>query len=301
MCSFIEGSWIAPGDDAVALCDASTGDEAYSISSSGVDFAGALQYGRTVANPALAQFTIHERASILKELGKLLLSTDVKAELYAISARTGATDSDSWIDIDGGASVLLTYSSKARRELPNSNVVVDGPTEQLSADGSFVATHILTPKRGVFVQINAFNFPIWGMLEKFAPAFIAGVPSIVKPASQTAYLTEAAVRIMVDSGLLPEGSLQLICGSAGDLLDHLDGQDSVGFTGSASTAAMLRAHPNVISRSVPFVAEADSLNSAILSPSATPGTPEFDLFVREVVREMTVKACLLYTSPSPRD
>ena len=288
--SFIEGSWIAPGEDAVALCDASTGHEAFAISSSGVDFAGAVRYGRKIGNPMLGELTIHERASILKELGKLLLSADVKSELYEISAKTGATDSDSWIDIDGGASVLLTYSSKARRELPNSNVVVDGATEQLSADGSFVATHILTPKRGVFVQINAFNFPIWGMLEKFAPAFVAGVPSIVKPASQTAYLTEAAVRIMIDSGLLPEGSLQLICGSAGDLLDHLDGQDSVGFTGSASTAAMLRAHPNVIARSVPFVAEADSLNSAILAPSATPGTSEFDLFVSEVAREMTVKA-----------
>ena len=288
--SYIGGSWIAPAADGVPLADASTGDPVYAISSAGVDFDAAVRYGRRVANPALNELTIHERATILKELGKLLLSDEAKAELYEVSAQTGATKADSWIDIDGGASVLLTYSSKARRELPNSNVVADGSVEQLSADGPFMGTHILTPKRGVFVQINAFNFPVWGMLEKFGPSFVAGVPSIVKPASQTAYLTEAAVRIMVNSGLLPEGSLQLICGSAGDLLDHLDGQDSVGFTGSASTANMLRSHSNVITRSVPFVAEADSLNSAVLTIGAGPGTPEFDHFVAEVAREMTVKA-----------
>ena len=288
--SFVGGSWTGSPNDGVPLVDASTGEAICSIDSGGVDFDAAVRYGRKVGNPALNELTIHERALVLKEIGLLLLSEPVKAELYDVSAKTGATAKDSWIDIDGGASVLLTYSSKARKELPNSNVVVDGPTEQLSPDGSFMATHILTPKRGAFVQINAYNFPVWGMLEKFAPAFIAGVPSIVKPASQTAYLTEAAVRIMLDTGLLPEGALQLICGSAGDLLDHLDGQDSVGFTGSASTATMLRAHPNIIARSVPFVAEADSLNSAILAPCATPDTPEFGHFIAEVAREMTVKA-----------
>ncbi len=288
--SLVAGTWQAPTETGATLLDASNGEPVATISSAGVDMERMVRHGRSVGNPALRELTFHERAAILKDLGKLLLSDPVKEELYAISACTGATRSDSAIDIDGGASVLLTYSSKARRELPNGHVVVDGPTESLSRDGSFVATHIRTPKRGVFVQINAFNFPVWGMLEKFAPAFIAGVPSIVKPASQTAYLTEAAVRIMTDSGLLPEGALQLICGSAGDLLDHLDGQDSVGFTGSASTAALLRAHTNIISRSIPFTAEADSLNSAILAPSATPGTPAFDLFVREVVNEMTTKA-----------
>ena len=288
--SLVAGSWHAPTGEGVPLHDASTGEVVATISSDGVDMAEMVRHGRRVGNPALRALTFHERAAILKELGKLLLSNEVKEQLYAVSACTGATVSDSAIDIDGGASVLLTYSSKARRELPNGHVVVDGPTESLSRDGSFVATHIRTPKRGVFVQINAFNFPVWGMLEKFAPAFIAGIPSIVKPASQTAYLTEAAVRIMMESGLLPEGSLQLICGSAGNLLDHLDGQDSVGFTGSAATAALLRAHPNIIARSIPFTAEADSLNSAILAPSSTPGTPTFDLFVREVVNEMTTKA-----------
>lgn len=288
--SFTGGSWVGPTAEGTALADAATGEPCYSISSSGVNFAEVVKFGRSVGNPAMNELTIHERATILKQLGLLLLSDEVKEELYAVSAQTGATKSDSWIDIDGGASVLLTYSSKARRELPNSNVVADGPVEQLSPDGSFMGTHILTPKKGVFVQINAFNFPVWGMLEKFGPSFVAGVPSIVKPASQTAYLTEAAVRIMVNSGLLPEGSIQLICGSAGDLLDHLDGQDSVGFTGSASTANMLRSHSNIITRSVPFVAEADSLNSAVLTPSAKPGSAEFDLFIAEVAREMTVKA-----------
>ena len=288
--SLVAGNWHTPDAEGTPLLDASTGEVVATISSAGVDMAEMVRHGRRVGNPALRALTFHERAAILKDVGKLLLSAEVKEKLYAISSCTGATAADSAIDIDGGASVLLTYSSKARRELPNGHVVVDGPTESLSRDGSFLATHIRTPKRGVFVQINAFNFPVWGMLEKFAPAFIAGVPSIVKPASQTAYLTEATVRIMMESGLLPEGSLQLICGSAGDLLDQLDGQDSVGFTGSASTARLLRAHPNVIGRSIPFTAEADSLNSAILAPSSTPGTAAFDLFVNEVVNEMTTKA-----------
>jgi len=288
--SFAAGQWKASPGNGAQLLDASTGEPVATISSDGLDFKHMANHARTVGNPALRALTLHERAAILRDVGKLLLSDAVKEELYAISACTGATTGDSAVDIDGGASVLLTYSSKARRELPNGHVIVDGPTESLSRDGSFVATHIRTPRRGVFVQINAFNFPVWGMLEKFAPAFIAGVPSIVKPASQTAYLTEATVRIMIESGLLPEGTLQLICGSVGDLLDHLDGQDSVGFTGSASTAQLLRAHPNLVARSVPFTAEADSLNSAILAPSATPGTPEFDLFVAEVANEMTVKA-----------
>jgi oxepin-CoA hydrolase/3-oxo-5,6-dehydrosuberyl-CoA semialdehyde dehydrogenase len=288
--SHIGGRWQSPSESGAPFHDASTGEQLGTISSAGIDLGEAVVHGRSVGNPALRALTIHERASILRDVGKLLLSEPVKDELYALSLCTGATVADSAIDIDGGASVLLTYSSKARKELPNGHVIVDGPTETLSRDGSFAATHILTPRRGVFLQINAFNFPVWGMLEKFAPAFIAGVPSIVKPASQTAYLTEAAVRIILDSGLLPPGALQLICGSAGDVLDHLDGQDSVGFTGSAATARLLRAHPNIVERSVSFTAEADSLNSAILAPSSTPETPEFGLFINEVVNEMTTKA-----------
>ncbi len=288
--SYIAGRWVREGDDGVPFHDAATGEELGTISSSGVDFAAAVAHGRSVGSPGLRELTFHERAVLAKELGKLLLSENVKDALYKVSYATGATRNDSWVDIDGGASVLLTYSSKARKELPNASVALDGAPELLSRDGTFLGAHIHTSRLGVAVQINAFNFPVWGMLEKLAPALIAGVPSIVKPASQTAFLTEAAVRLIVESGILPDGALQLISGSAGDLLDHLDGQDSIGFTGSASTAHLLRAHPNVVRRSVRFTAEADSLNSAVLAPSAGPGTPEFDLFVSEVVKEMTTKA-----------
>lgn len=288
--SYVKGGWQAPTGTGRPYFNAVTGAQIGTISSAGVDFAEVVAHGREVGGPVLRGLTIHERAALLKQVGLLLLSDEVKEPLYELSMMTGATRRDSWIDIDGGASVLLTYSSKARRELPNSNVVVEGPTEILSRDGSFLATHILTPRLGVAVQINAFNFPVWGMLEKLAPAFVAGVPSIVKPAGQTAFLTEAAVRIIIDSGLLPDGSLQLICGTVGDLFDHLSGQDSVAFTGSAATAHLLRNHPTIVANSVRFNTEADSLNAAILSSSAGPGTPEFDLFVAEVVNEMTTKA-----------
>jgi oxepin-CoA hydrolase/3-oxo-5,6-dehydrosuberyl-CoA semialdehyde dehydrogenase len=213
-----------------------------------------------------------------------------REELYALSARTGATLGDSKFDIDGGIGVLLGYASKARRELPNDTVYAEGAVEPLGRGGQFVGQHILTSRHGVAVQINAFNFPVWGPLEKLAPALIAGVPTLIKPASQTAYLTARLVELIVESGILPEGALQLVCGSAGDLLDHLGEQDMLGFTGSAPTARQLRAHPNVAARSVRFNAEADSLNCSILGPDATPGTPEFDLYVRQLVTEMTVKA-----------
>jgi oxepin-CoA hydrolase/3-oxo-5,6-dehydrosuberyl-CoA semialdehyde dehydrogenase len=288
--SYVAGEWVRSNTEGVPFHNAVNGEQIGTISSDGVDFAAMVANGRDIGGPALRELTFHQRAALAKELGKLLLSAEVKDELYNISTATGATPNDSWIDIDGGASVLLTYASKGRKELPNAKVALDGAAEPLSRDGSFLGAHIHTPRSGVAVQINAFNFPVWGMLEKLAPALLAGVPSIVKPASQTAFLTEAAVRVIIESGILPDGVLQLICGSAGDLLDHLDGQDSVGFTGSATTAHLLRAHPNVVKRSVRFTAEADSLNAAVLAPSAKPGTAEFDLFVAEVVTEMTTKA-----------
>ena len=288
--SFVEGRWQAPADVGQAFVDATTGEAIGTLSSAGLDFGAAVAYGREVGGAALRALTFHQRATILRSVGKLLLDGAGRDVLYPLSARTGATRSDSWIDIEGGAGVLLSYAGRARRELPNARLVVDGQVENLSRDGSFVGIHILTPRPGVEVQINAFNFPIWGMLEKLAPAFLAAVPTIAKPAPETAFVAEAAVRIMVESGLLPEGSLQLICGGPGDLLDHLDGRDSVAFTGSATTAARLRAHPAIAQRSVRFTVEADSINAAILAPSAGPDTPEFDLFVQEVVKEMTVKA-----------
>ena len=250
--------------------------------------AAALNYGRRVGGPALRELTFHERAALLKALASRLRES--RDELYALSACTGATLGDSKFDVDGGIGVLFSYGSKGRRELPNDTVYVDGDVEPLGRAGTFVGQHVLVSRRGVAVQINAFNFPVWGPLEKLAPAFLAGVPSLIKPASQTAYLTERLVSLIVESGILPEGSVQLICGSAGNLLDHLTDQDFVGFTGSASTAQRLRTHPSIVQRAVRFNAEADSLNCSILGPDAVAGTPEFDLYVKQLVSEMTVKA-----------
>jgi oxepin-CoA hydrolase / 3-oxo-5,6-dehydrosuberyl-CoA semialdehyde dehydrogenase len=286
--SYVFGTWVDPADEGRPVLDAVTGEEVARVSSAGIDFGAALDYGRTIGGPALRELTFHQRAALLRSLGQLL--REHRQELYALSARTGATLADSRFDVDGGIGVLLSYASKARRELPNDTVLVEGAVEPLGRGGTFVGQHVLTPLRGVAVQINAFNFPVWGPLEKFAPAFIAGVPSLVKPATATAYLTARLVELIVGSGLLPAGSLQLVCGSAGDLLDHLGEQDLVSFTGSASTARQLRAHPAVVGRSVRFNAEADSLNCSILGPDAQAGTPEFDLYVRQLVSEMTVKA-----------
>ena len=286
--SYVSGAWTEPADEGRPVLDAVTGEEVTRVSSAGIDFGAALEYGRATGGPALRELTFHQRAALLKSLGLLL--REHRQELYALSARTGATLGDSKFDIDGGIGVLLSYASKARRELPNDVLIAEGAVEPLGKGGTFAGQHMLTPLRGVCVQINAFNFPVWGPLEKFAPAFIAGVPSLVKPATQTAYLTAALVELMADSGLLPPGSLQLICGSASGLLDHLGEQDLVSFTGSAATARELRAHPAVVGRSVRFNAEADSLNCSILGPDDGPGTPEFDLYVRQLVTEMTVKA-----------
>jgi oxepin-CoA hydrolase / 3-oxo-5,6-dehydrosuberyl-CoA semialdehyde dehydrogenase len=286
--SYVSGDWHTATDEGRPLHDAVTGAEIAWISSAGVDFAGALDHGRRVGGPALRELTFHQRAALLKALGLHL--REHRAELYEVSARTGATLGDSKFDVDGGIGVLLAYASKGRRELPNSGVYVDGAVEPLGRGGTFVGQHICTPLRGVAVQINAFNFPVWGPLEKLAPAFLAGVPTLVKPASPTAFLTAKLVELIVQSGLLPAGTLQFVAGGVGDLFDHLTEQDSVAFTGSASTAARLRTHPVLVGRSVRFTGEADSLNLSILGPDAAPGTPGFDLFVKGLVAEMTVKA-----------
>jgi len=286
--SYVQGRWQAGEREAQLLRDATTGQVVAEASSEGIDFRGALRYAREVGGPALRRLSFHERAGLLKRLAKLL--TERKEEFYTLSYATGATRSDSWIDIDGGIGTLFAYASRGTRELPNSRVYIDGDLEGLSKAGTFVAQHICVPLEGAAVHINAFNFPVWGMLEKLAPTLLAGVPAIVKPATSTAYLAELVVRRIVESEILPEGTLQLICGGVGDLLDHLQCQDAVSFTGSASTAQKLRVHPAVISNSVRFIAETDSINSCLLGPDAAPGAPEFDLFVREVVREMTVKA-----------
>ncbi|MCB1756706.1 MAG: aldehyde dehydrogenase family protein, partial [Gammaproteobacteria bacterium] len=286
--SYLAGAWQTGAGAGAPIANAATGATHALIGTDGLDFRAALEWGRETGGRALRDMTIHERAERLKALGKLLM--EIKEAFYLESFATGATRKDAWIDIDGGIGTLLTFSSKARRELPNTRVLSEGPVEPLSRDGSFVAQHILTPRQGVAVHINAYNFPVWGMLEKIAPSLIAGMPCLVKPASQTAYLTELVVRRMLESGLLPDGALQLVSGSAGDLLDHLNEQDVVTFTGSASTGRKLKMHPAVVEHSVPFTMEADSLNASILGSDAAPGSEEFNLFVKEVAREMTVKA-----------
>ena len=286
--SYAQGTWYSATDEGTPLMSAVDGSEIARVSSSGLDVAGMIDYARTVGGPALAALTFHERAALLKQLGLTLLAG--KEEFYQLSRHTGATTRDSGVDIDGGFGTVLSYASKARRELPNETVYLDGAIEQLGKKGTFLGQHIYTSRRGVAVQINAYNFPVWGFLEKLAPAFIAGVPSIVKPASQTAYLTELVFRRIIESGLLPEGSIQLLCGSARGVLDHLGGQDSVAFTGSADTAATLRSHPNIVGEGLHFTAEADSLNASILGSDVSQSDPEFDLFVKGVFTEMTSKA-----------
>ena len=290
--SFVRDSWWTPdagaAASAVPVLDASTGELLAKVSTEGLDLADVVDYGRTTGQTELGTLTFHQRALKLKELAQYLNAR--RDEFYELSAQTGATKIDSMIDIDGGIGVLFTFGSKGRRELPNSQVVVDGPMEVLSRDGSFAGEHIYTRIPGVAVQINAFNFPVWGMLEKLAPAFIAGVPTIVKPATPTGYVAAAVVKAMIESGILPKGSLQLISGSVRTLLDHLDYRDLVAFTGSASTANTLKSHPNVVQGGVRFTSETDSLNAAILGPDAVKGTPEFDAFIKSLVTEMTAKA-----------
>jgi oxepin-CoA hydrolase/3-oxo-5,6-dehydrosuberyl-CoA semialdehyde dehydrogenase len=285
--SFTEGAWREGGGALKPLLDAATGQTVATIPASGPDPAAMLAYTRNVGGPELRALTFTQRAAILKQLARHLSGhLDEFAEL---STRTGATRRDTADDVDGGIGTMAVYASKAARELPNSTVLRDGDIEPLGRGGTFAGRHILTPKLGAAVQINAFNFPVWGMLEKFAPAFLAGMPSVVKPASQTAYLTELVVRRIIESGLLPDGTLSLLCGGPGGLLDNLTAQDTVGFTGSAGTALALRTHPVVAGQAVAFNAEADSLNCSILGPDVSADDPEFELYVGQLVTEMTVK------------
>jgi oxepin-CoA hydrolase/3-oxo-5,6-dehydrosuberyl-CoA semialdehyde dehydrogenase len=285
--SFIAGRWLGT-QGAQVLHSAINGRPVASTHAESIDFGEAVAYARTVGLPALMALDFQQRASRLKALAKHL--NEHKEQLYAISAHTGATRADSWIDIEGGSGTLFAYAGIGTNEMPSGNLVHEGPPMALGKKGGFAGTHILVPRGGLAVHINAFNFPIWGLLEKFAPSFLAGMPCIGKPATATSYLTEAAVRLIQQSGILPAGALQLVIGSTGDLLERLDGRDVVTFTGSADTAATLQVHPNLVRHSVPFNAEADSLNCAILAEDVTPDDEEFDLFVKEVAREMTVKA-----------
>ena len=286
--SFVAGDWVDAGATAREIRSAVTGEVVAQAGGADLDMGAMLHHARTVGGPAIRAMGFHDRARILKGLAGYL--QDHMEGLYELSYITGATRADSWIDIEGGIGTLFVYASTGRREMPDGDIYLDGDVEQLGRTGAFLGQHMCVPLRGSAIQINAFNFPVWGMLEKFAPSFLAGMPAIVKPATATAYLTEACVRLMLESGLLPDGALQLITGGTGDLLDRLDAQDVVGFTGSAATALTLRSNPNLLARGVRFVAEQDSLNASILGPDADPDSPEFDLFIKEVSREMTVKA-----------
>ena len=286
--SFVTGKWIAPGDDARDIENAVTGQVMARAGNGALDVPAMLAHARNVGGPALRALTFHDRARLIKALALHL--NEHKQALYDISFATGATQADHMIDVDGGIGTMFVFASKGRREMPDSQVYLDGEIEQLSRNGDFLGQHICTPLQGVAVHINAFNFPVWGMLEKLAPTLLAGVPAIVKPATATCYVTELAVKLMIESSLLPDGALQLVTGGLGDTLDQLTCQDVVSFTGSAETAFMLRSAPHILRNSIRFVAEQDSLNASILGPDAVPGTPEFDLFINEVQREMTAKA-----------
>mgnify|MGYP003627569025 FL=1 len=286
--SFAAGRWINPGEGAREIASAITGEVIAQAGNDALEVQSMLSYGRDVGGPALRELTFHERAKMLKALALYL--NDHKQSLYELSFDTGGTLADHKIDVDGGIGTMQVYAAKGRREMPDDHVYLDGPPEQLGRSGQFIGRHICTPLQGVAVHINAFNFPVWGMLEKLAPTLLAGVAAVVKPATATCQVTEACFRLMIQSGILPDGAIQLVTGGLGNMLDYLDCQDVVSFTGSAETALKLRGNPVLLERSVRFTSEQDSLNASVLGSDAAPGTPEFDLFVKEVQREMTAKA-----------
>ena len=285
--NYIGGSWVAGDGDGQLLYNAVNGEIVGAASTRGIDFNAILDYGRKTGNPTLRKMTFHERGRMLKALATHLF--EKKEKFYEISYYTGATKADSWIDIEGGIGNLFSNAS-LRRRFPDLSYCTDGEPIPLSKTGNFMGHHILVPKEGVALHINAFNFPVWGMLEKCAVNWLAGIPAIVKPATVTSYLTEAVVREIIASGILPDGALQLICGSAGDILDHVTSQDVVTFTGSASTGLLLKANKNILAENVPFNMEADSLNCIVLGEDVQPGSPEWEIFIKEIRREMTVKA-----------
>ena len=286
--SFAAGTWVECNEAARTIHSAITGDVIARAGNDTLEVAGMLEYAKNLGGKNLRKINFHDRAKMLKAIAQTL--SEHKKALYDISFSTGSTQKDHLIDIDGGIGTLFAYSSMARREMPSSDLYLDGKVERLSRDGTFLGQHVCTSLQGVAIQVNAFNFPVWGMLEKLAPAFLAGVPAIVKPATSTCHVTELCVRIILNSGLLPEGVLQLVSGSLGNMFDHLTTQDVVSFTGSAETALLLRSHPKILSNATRFIAEQDSLNASILGPDAVLGTVEFDLFTKEVLREMTTKA-----------
>lgn len=286
--SYALGNWFTSTQSGQIINHAISGEPIAEVVSTGLDFEKMLCFARNQGNKSLQTYTFHERAKMLKALGAYLL--EQKALFYSCSQGTGTTQKDAWVDIEGGIGTLFAYASMGKKSLDNTNMIIDGEQEVLSKHGSFIGQHILTPMKGAAVHINAYNFPVWGMLEKLAPSILAGVPVIIKPATQTAFLTELVAQHIVESNILPKGAFQLICGSVGDLLEHTTYQDVVSFTGSAQTGQMLKGHPNIISQSTRFMMEADSLNCAILAPDVQPGSAEFSLYIREICNEITMKA-----------
>ena len=285
--NFVLGKWLAGDGDGNALYNAVNGELITHVTTKGFDFAAILEYGRKKGNPALRKMSFHERGRMLRALAMHLRNHLEK--FYQVSFKTGATRSDSWVDIEGGIGNLFSYAS-LRRKFPDQPFCVDGESVSLSKGGNFIGQHILVPKEGVAIHINAFNFPVWGMLEKIAVNLLAGMPAIVKPASVTSYLTQTVVKEIIASGILPDGALQLICGSTGNLLEHVNSQDAITFTGSAKTGLMLKSTTRILTENVPFNMEADSLNCIVLGSDVVPGMPEWDIFIKEVRREMTAKA-----------
>lgn len=285
--NYAEGKWVTSKSEGDALYNAVTGDVIFTASSEGLDFGAMMDYARKVGGPALRKLTFHQRGRMLKALAMHLL--EKKEYFYQISTYTGATRVDSWVDIEGGIGNLFANAS-LRRQFPDERFYVDGEAAKLSKNGTFIGHHIMVPREGVAIHINAFNFPVWGMLEKIAVNLLAGVPAIVKPATLTSFLTEAVFEEIIKSNILPEGSLQLICGSARGIMDYIQTEDVVTFTGSAETGRKLKSHPRVVSEAVPFNLEADSLNACVLGPDVKTDMPEFDIFIKEVAREITTKA-----------
>ena len=285
--NYIIGKWITGDGDGQTLYNAVTGETIAVASTKGLDFKSVLEYGRNVGSPVLRSMTFQQRGAMLKALALHLRNHLEK--FYTISYQTGATKADSWVDIEGGIGNLFANAS-LRRKFPDESFCLDGEGHNLSKNNTFMGHHLLVPKEGVAIHINAFNFPVWGMLEKIAVNLLAGMPAVVKPATVTSFLTEAVVKEIIASNILPEGALQLLCGSAGDLLDHVTSQDVITFTGSASTGLMLKSNPNIMRENVPFNMEADSLNCIVLGEDVTPSMPEWDIFIKEVRKEMTTKA-----------
>lgn len=285
--NYILGNWMNGDGVETQLFHAVTNTELGSVSSAGIDYEQVLDYGRRTGGRALRKMTFQERGRMLKALALFLMER--KERYYEVSSWTGATKVDSWIDIEGGIGNLFANAS-LRKQFPDLPYYVDGSSAPLSKNGTFIGHHIMVPKEGVAVHINAFNFPVWGMLEKIAVNLMAGVPALVKPSEYTCYLTEVVVRDIIASKILPEGSLQLICGLGRGILDHVDARDIVTFTGSAATGKILKGLPRISQESVSFNLEADSLNATVLGKKAIPGTVEFDLFIKETVKEITIKA-----------